>query len=83
MKLEPVTKLNNENSGDDVICDAIVSFAMYCQFGTFQKLDPTLDPKSKWFRIRIQNPKSSGRMVCKVYIFIKSNLLPSENWKQN
>ena len=47
MKLEPVTKLNNENSGDDVTCDAIVSFAMYCQFGTFQKLDPTLDPKSK------------------------------------
>ena len=30
MKLEPGTKLNKENSDDEVICDAIVTFAMYC-----------------------------------------------------
>ena len=25
----------------------------------------------------------SGRMVCKTYIFINSNLLSYKNWKQN
>ena len=30
MKLKPGTKLNKENSDDDVICDVIVTFAMYC-----------------------------------------------------
>ena len=25
----------------------------------------------------------SGRIVCKTYIFIKSKILSSENWKQN
>ena len=25
----------------------------------------------------------SGRIVCKTYIFINSNLLPYKNWKQN
>ena len=30
MKLEPGTKLNKENSDDEVICDAIVTFATYC-----------------------------------------------------
>ena len=29
MKLEPGTKLK-ENSDDEVICDVIVTFAMYC-----------------------------------------------------
>ena len=30
----------------------------------------------------IQNPES-GRIVCKSYIFINSNLLPYKRWKQN
>ena len=25
----------------------------------------------------------SGRMVCKTYIFINSNLFPYKNWKKN
>ena len=40
MKLEPVTTLNKENKNDDVICNVIVTFAMYCQFKAIQKLDP-------------------------------------------
>ena len=30
----------------------------------------------------IQKPDSGG-MVCKIYIFINSNLLSYKNWKQN
>ena len=40
MKLQPGTRINKENSVDDVICDIIVTFAIYCLFGAFQKLDP-------------------------------------------
>ena len=39
MKLEAVSKLKNENSDDGVICDVIVTFAIYCQFEAIQKLD--------------------------------------------
>ena len=64
MKLGPVTKLDKKNKttskkiDDDVmsgICDVIVIFPNYSQFGPIQKPD-------------------SGRIVCKTYIFIKSNL---------
>ena len=46
------------------ICDVIVIFSIYGQFGPIQKPD-------------------SGRIVCKTYIFINSNLLSYKNWKQN
>ena len=73
MKLGPVTKLDKRNkttskkTDSDVmsgICDVIVIFSIYGQFGPIQKPD-------------------SGRIVCKTYIFINSNLLSSYNWKQN
>ena len=51
-----------------------------------------LDKKNKFWLIlifsiygqfgAIQQP-DSGRMVCKTYIFINSNLLSYKNWKQN
>ena len=58
MKLKPGNKLNKENSDDDVICDVIVTFAMYCRFGAIPKLDPntrfkiqrTPDSESKEFQ---------------------------------
>ena len=64
MKLGPVTKLNKRNKAtpkkfDDhvisAICDVIVFFPIYGQFGAIHKPD-------------------SGRIVCKTYIFINSNL---------
>ena len=27
--------------------------------------------------------QDSGRLVCKIYVFINSNLLSYKNWKQN
>ena len=65
MKLGPVTKLDKRNKttsnkfDDDAmstICDLIVIFPIYGQFGAIRKPD-------------------SGRIVCKTYIFINSNLL--------
>ena len=65
MKLGPVTKLDKRNKttsnkfDDDAmstICDLIVIFPIYGQFGAIRKPD-------------------AGRIVCKTYIFINSNLL--------
>ena len=73
MKLGQVTKLykrNNETSkksDDDVMSENCDVIAIFPIYGQFGAI---------W------NP-DSGRIVCKIYISTKSNLLSYKNWKQS
>ena len=77
MKLGPVTKIDKRNKAtskkkkkknDDDIMPANCDVSVIFQiYGQFGA---------------IQKP-DSGRIVCKTYIFINSNLLSYKNWKQN
>ena len=73
MKLEPVTKLDKRNRSlskkiyDDVIPINCDVIVIFPIFGKFGA---------------IRKP-DSGRTVCKIYIFINSNLSSYKNYKQN
>ena len=73
MKLGPVTKLDKRNKtiakkfDDDVILEICDAIAIFPIYGQFGAI---------W-------KPDPGHIVCKTYIFIKSNLLSYKNWKQN
>ena len=73
MKLGPVTKLDKKNKtrskkfGDGVISKNCDVIVIFLIYGQFGAT---------------QKP-NSGRLVCKTYIFINSNLLSYKNSKQN
>ena len=73
MKLGPVTKLDKKNKtrskkfGDGVISKNCDVIVIFLIYGQFGAT---------------QKP-DSGRLVCKTYIFINSNLLSYKNSKQN
>ena len=73
MKLGPVTKLDKRNKetlkkiDDDVISANCDVIVIFLIYGQFGA---------------IQTP-DSGRIVCKTYIFINSNLLSYKNWEYN
>ena len=73
MKLAPVTKLHKGNKttskkfDDDVFSEDYDIIATFPVYGQFKA---------------IRKP-DSGRIVCKTYCFINSNLLSYKNWKQN
>ena len=72
MKLEPVTKLDKRKQGQkkfdyDVISENCDVIIIFLIYGQSGAI-----PKP-----------DSRRIVCKTYVFIKSNLLSYKNWKQN
>ena len=74
MKLGPVTKIDKRNKAtlskkfdDDAMSWNCDVIIIFPIYGQFGA---------------IRKP-DSRRIVCKTYIFIKSNLLPYKNWKQN
>ena len=73
MKLGPETKLDKKNKttskkfDDDVMSENCDVIVIFPIYGQFGA---------------IRKP-DSGRIVCKTYIFINSNLLSYKNWKQN
>ena len=73
MKLWPVTKLEKRNKktsknfDDDIMSENSDIIAIFPIYGQFGAI---------W-------KPDSGRIVCKTYIFINSNLLSYKNWKQN
>ena len=73
MKLGPVTKLDKKNKerqkklDDDLVSANCDVIVIFLIYGQF---GATRKP-------------DSGRIACKKYIFIKSNLLSYNNWKQN
>ena len=73
MKLGPVTKLDKKNTAmsktfeSDIMSANCDVIVIFLIYAQFEAIQE-LD---------------SGHMVCKTYIFIKSNLLSYKNWKQN
>ena len=73
MKLGPATKLDKKNKttskeiDDDVMSKNYDAIAIFPIYGQFGA---------------IRKP-DSGWIVCRAYIFIKSNLFPYKNWKKN
>ena len=73
MKLGPVTRLYKRNKttpkyfDDNVMSKNCDVIVIFPIYGQFGA---------------IRKP-DSGRIVCKTYVFINSNLLPYKNWKQN
>ena len=69
MKLGPVTQIDKRNKkiDDDLMSENCDAIAVFPMYYQFEAI-----PKP-----------DSGRIVCKTYIFIKSNLLSYKNWKQN
>ena len=73
MKLGPVTKLDKKNNKtskkfeNDVMSENCDVIVIFPIYGQFGA---------------IRKP-DSGRIACKIYIFIISNLLSYKNWKQN
>ena len=73
MKLGPITKLDKRKStrskkfDNDIISENCDVIIIFSIYGQFRA---------------IRKP-GSKRMVCKTFIFIRSNLLSYKNWKQN
>ena len=69
MELGPVTQIDKRNKkiDDDLMSANCDAIAVFPMYYQFEAI-----PKPY-----------SGRIVCKTYIFIKSNLLSYKNWKQN
>ena len=73
MKLRPVTKIDKENKtllkiiDDDVMSENYDVIVIFQIYGQF-----------------VANRKpDSGCIVCKIYTFINSNLLPYKKWRKN
>ena len=73
MNLRPVTKLDKKNKAtskkfdDDVLSSNCGVTVIFSIYSQFGAL----------------RKSDSGRIVCKTYIFINSNLFTYKNWKQN
>ena len=72
MKLVPVTKLDKRNKTTPKIDDDVLSanYEVIVIFPIYGQFGAVRKP-------------DSGRIACKTYIFINSNLLSNKNWKQN
>ena len=73
MKLGPVTKLDKRKMATPKIFDDDAMSTDYDIIDIFQVNG----------QFRGIGKLHSGRMVCKIYIFINSNILSYKNWKQN
>ena len=73
MKPGAVTKLDNRNKttsekfDDDIMSENCDAIVIFPIYDQFEAI---------W-------KPDSGRIVCKTYVFINSNLLPYKNWKQH